>query len=403
MTPQSWRDFSECRRSPLLDREYRRLFWTSADTPRPQLGRALCVSVAAGDEAAVDDSGNGAGVTPDIDVSFVVPARDAQGTVAATLASLRLAAGRARLSFEMVVADHGSADETPMLAARAGALVVDAAVAKTVGGVRNLGARRARGRVLVFVDADVVLSESWGTYYLVDHHRLVNGQRFVSGNELSCPPNAPWLMRVWFGVSGKETHYIPSGHMLLSAEEFWRLGGFSEVLTAGEDYDLCRRAQRAGTPTARNVKLCAYHFGYPRSVGAFFRRELWHGLGDAQTLPRGSCSRTGWIAAGLLCGALCAALGSGFSRQVEWLGIPIALFLLAAFAAALRRPKRHVLHLFPVALLYGVYLLARICAIPLAAVHSLGVHLRQANARGSSREVTAPSKVTNVGPDRPRE
>jgi len=57
---------------------------------------------------------------------------------------------------EVLVADSGSSDDTPEVARRAGATVVEGE-RRGPGEGRNRGARKATGDVLVFVDADCIL------------------------------------------------------------------------------------------------------------------------------------------------------------------------------------------------------------------------------------------------------
>src|SRR2546427_96894 len=57
---------------------------------------------------------------------------------------------------EVLIADSGSSDDTPEVARRAGATVVEGE-RRGPGEGRNRGARAATGNVLVFVDADCIL------------------------------------------------------------------------------------------------------------------------------------------------------------------------------------------------------------------------------------------------------
>lgn len=87
-------------------------------------------------------------------VSIVIPARDAEATLAETLSSIGRLERRACV--ETIVVDDGSRDRTAELARAAGARVV-AAEGRGVSDARNTGARHARGAIVFFVDADVVL------------------------------------------------------------------------------------------------------------------------------------------------------------------------------------------------------------------------------------------------------
>src|SRR3954453_3114510 len=89
-------------------------------------------------------------------VSVIVPARDAEATLGETLASLR---AQALADLEAIVVDDASADGTRALAEAAAArdrrfrlLALPANLG--TAGARNAGLREARGRWVLFLDAD---------------------------------------------------------------------------------------------------------------------------------------------------------------------------------------------------------------------------------------------------------
>lgn len=92
--------------------------------------------------------------------SVVIPARNAERTLDAVLASL--AAQDARPT-EVVVVDDGSTDRTAAIAAKHGAHVVSGKARGYAGGARNAGWEAASSDVVVFLDADAVPAENWGT------------------------------------------------------------------------------------------------------------------------------------------------------------------------------------------------------------------------------------------------
>lgn len=87
-------------------------------------------------------------------VSFVIPARDEERYLPATLRSIR--AIETAVPHEVIVADGGSADATREIAERFGARVVRQERGR-IGAGRHAGAERARGDWLAFVDADTAV------------------------------------------------------------------------------------------------------------------------------------------------------------------------------------------------------------------------------------------------------
>jgi hypothetical protein len=90
-----------------------------------------------------------------IRLSVIVPAFNNARYLVQCLTALRDARPPAA---ELIVVDDASTDDTPAVAAAAGASVLTMSRNGGPGAARNYGAQRARGEVLLFVDADVVVA-----------------------------------------------------------------------------------------------------------------------------------------------------------------------------------------------------------------------------------------------------
>lgn len=87
-------------------------------------------------------------------LSLIVPVHNGSQVLGRCLEALRLSEFQ---DFEVIVVDDCSTDDTPQIATRFGARLLQAPSNIGPGGARNLGVGEARGAVVVFVDADVVL------------------------------------------------------------------------------------------------------------------------------------------------------------------------------------------------------------------------------------------------------
>src|SRR5512145_1706554 len=90
-------------------------------------------------------------------ISFVVPAHNEELLLGRTLAAIHDAARRAERPYEIVVADDASTDRTATVAVEHGARVVPI-VRRQIAAARNAGAAAAVGDILIFVDADTIVS-----------------------------------------------------------------------------------------------------------------------------------------------------------------------------------------------------------------------------------------------------
>ena len=218
-------------------------------------------------------------------ISFIIPALNEENAIGRVIDHIKQHVPL-KLTYEIIVVDHGSTDATTDIAGKKGANVY-AQPFGSIGSLRNLGAARATGEVLIFIDADVLLTETWAKNIESIVQQLRIDPNILTGSWVGIPAHPSWIERFWFKplLRGRSTH-INSAHMILNRLLFERIGGFSEVLETGEDYDLSMRAKAADASIVDNPKLSVIHEGYPTTILAFVRREIWHGKGDYVSLLR---------------------------------------------------------------------------------------------------------------------
>lgn len=144
---------------------------------------------------------------------------------------------------EVIVADGGSHDGTPDLAASWGAKVLSSPRGRACQ--MNTAAREAKGEILLFLHADTRLPEGFTNQVC----RILSRPEISAGAfQLKFDPPLPglgiierlanWRARVWQLPYGDQT-------LFLRAERFKALGGFSEIPIM-EDVDLIRRLRSQG-------------------------------------------------------------------------------------------------------------------------------------------------------------
>ena len=211
-------------------------------------------------------------------ISFIVPCRNGEPSIRQCLQSLQ---DLRRNGDEIIVVDNGSTDETFRIAAAAEDIVVFESDATTVAGVRNDGARRARGDWLAFVDCDTVLAKDWRTHLerVFRHNAVV-----ATGSGPHLPPNPRWLEKAWlcgWGDRSGPAEYVWSGNLIVRAEAFQTLNGFSEDLETDEDTDFCWRVREIFGEQAlvHAPQMKAVHLGNSKTLKQFWSRQYWHAAG----------------------------------------------------------------------------------------------------------------------------
>jgi glycosyltransferase involved in cell wall biosynthesis len=295
----------------------------------------------------------------EVDATVIVPARNAAGTLGATLAAL--AQQDTAAAFEVLVVDDGSDDATAAIAEAAGATVVRGD-GHGPAAARNAGAAAARGAALAFTDADCVPERGW----LAAGLAALGTAELVQGRVL--PPDGaaigPYDRFIW--VDGEHGLY-ETANLLVRRELFERLGGFESVLVPrrgielGEDVWLGWRARRAGAATTFAADALVRHAVFFRGPGAYVAErarlrffpelaaripELRDGFLHRRVFLSPRSARFDLAAAGVL--------GAMATRR------PIALLAALPYACALRaaRPRAALVEIAAdavgaAALLYG--------------------------------------------------
>ena len=303
-------------------------------------------------------------------VSIVIPARNEEENLGALLRSV-MALQFPREQLEIIVVDHESRDRTTAVALQASARVFQK-TGGTVSGARNLGASKATGEIIAFLDADCTVAEDWLDralpYFMEQSVGIVGSYYTIPGDPSS------WLRDVLQKQTEarpkkSEGRWVPAGNMLVRREVFLEFGGFDETLTTCEDVDLCVRVAQKYR-IVEDTAICCFHHGEPRTLWQLFRKELWRGrdnfLGVCRhglqwreipslVLPMYSVVALGAFLFTLIIAAL------RFADALLAILLAAILFLLPLLAVASLTSLRsgHSRYLLHFTVLYAVYFLAR--------------------------------------------
>ena len=161
-----------------------------------------------------------------IDLSFIIPAYNEEKNISKTLEMIRKHVP-SNLTYEVIVMNHASSDNTAFLAKESGAKVVSLE-GGTVANLRNNGADKALGTIFIFLDADIRLTQEWGKNINAIIEKLNSGKRMLTGSWVSISENENWIEKYWFEPQQKKSNtHINSGHMIIGRDQFYLLGGFN--------------------------------------------------------------------------------------------------------------------------------------------------------------------------------
>jgi len=189
-------------------------------------------------------------------VSVVVPTRNSARFLTACLDSVK---HQTYGSIEIIVVDNHSEDETRAIAERYTPKVF------TWGPERsaqvNFGAKQAQGEYIYKVDSDFVLERDV-VESCVD--AIERGFDAVVVHN-SPDPRVGWIAELRkFEVDMYKYDLTHSSARFVKMTVFESIGGYTEIMTAGEDYDFQNRLNRSGFRT-EYVEPEALHLGEPVS------------------------------------------------------------------------------------------------------------------------------------------
>lgn len=209
----------------------------------------------------------------EVDYSIIVPAFNEADWLPRSIPVLQQAMAALPYHGEIIVTDNNSTDATAEIARQLGARVVFEPV-NQISRARNTGARAARGKYLVFVDADTIVP----TALLAQALDNLNGKRCVGGGAV-----------VQFEQeTGRLVHVVVALWNLLSRmlrlaagcffycrkHDFEEVGGFSEAVYASEEIWLSRKLRRIGS--RQGQEFCIIHQYAAHSSG---RKIGWYSTG----------------------------------------------------------------------------------------------------------------------------
>ena len=184
-------------------------------------------------------------------VSIIIPTKNSSLTLPCLLHSI---AKQEYANVEVIVVDNSSSDRTREIASKWGATVLTVKCERSVA--RNLGAKRSRGKHLLFLDSDMELSDG----VIKDCIRLVLDDQFkaciireVSNGEGYWAAVRSLERRTYEGGSRFETA------VFFKKDAFVQVGGFNENLVGFEDYDLQDRLEQMYIPIGYSNTPIIHH------------------------------------------------------------------------------------------------------------------------------------------------
>jgi len=177
-------------------------------------------------------------------ITAVVPAYNEEKTISLCLSSL---AGQKGCE---IITVAGGSDRTAAIAKKYGKVILDKAN-RGAGHARNLGARAAKGEVVLFTDADTTVSRDW----IQSYERVFRDKAVVAAGGIVKPLGGSLIDRIIFFANQDFLYRLTAlfGFYQLSGnncgyrrKELLAAGGFDEEMSFLEDTELPLRMKNRG-------------------------------------------------------------------------------------------------------------------------------------------------------------
>ena len=174
-------------------------------------------------------------------ISVIIPAHNEEKFLARTLTAL---ARQTYPSFETIVVANGCSDGTEAVA-QGKCDQLYSLEERSLGRARNLGAQKARGQILLFLDADTLLPPDALKFVARQFTR-----RYSTGTLKGLPDKRRIAYRLIYACKNFlhrfKLHHGSSGVILVWRDWFLQAGGFDENLYLRENSALMKRLRRFG-------------------------------------------------------------------------------------------------------------------------------------------------------------
>lgn len=204
-------------------------------------------------------------------ISIIIPAHNEENAIEKCLLSIK---SQKAGNVEIIVVNDGSSDKTSEIAEKTKVcdIIINFDKGHSAAFARNAGAKAARGKYLVFIDADQIIGEK----FVAKTERFLKENPEADGSDyLAFSYNPKTIFqRAW---SAYRQCYPSMGLVhIIRKNVFRKLGGFDENVFYFEDTDLMKRFHESDYKFIGPINTEVYHIE-PETWKDFIRQRKWQG------------------------------------------------------------------------------------------------------------------------------
>lgn len=213
-------------------------------------------------------------------VSIVVTTKNEEGVIRRLLESIK---NQSYKKIETILVDNHSTDRTKKIAQRYGISIFNYGPERSAQ--RNYGVKKARGKFVMILDADMELSKN----VIEECVNEISRDHAVAA--IVVPEESIGVL-FWEKVKSFErSFYNLEGDIYTDAARFFKkkvvneMGGYDESITGPEDWDLPETVQKCGYKITR-IKSIIYHHEHIPSVYKLLKKKYYYALKTPRYLSK---------------------------------------------------------------------------------------------------------------------
>lgn len=214
-----------------------------------------------------------------MDFSILIPNWNGEQLISRCLSSLAISAQECKKSFEIIVIDDASTDNSTEIVKEKFNNIVLLKNENNIGFAAsvNKGVAAAKGELIVLVNNDIIAKPEFINRLIHPFYTIENNKIFcVSGKTIDWDNKSPNHINMSFEIKNGRIHLrckdskefsqtmlFQGGACAFKRDIFLKLGGFSHLFYPGywEDYDISYYAQKCGYEILYEPSALALHLG----------------------------------------------------------------------------------------------------------------------------------------------
>jgi glycosyltransferase involved in cell wall biosynthesis len=209
-------------------------------------------------------------------LSVIIPAHNEEKVIGKCLKAIMIQS--CKKNFEVIVINDGSTDKTEDIVKKYPVKLIRFNQRHSAAFARNVGAKKAKGKFIVFIDADQIAEKK----FIEKIINFIKKENFDGSDYLNFSFKPKTIFQKAWSAFRKFYPSVGFPH-IIKRKVFKKLHGFNEKIFYYEDDDLKERFVKAGYNFKGPINAKVYHIE-PENWSDFVRQRKWQAKGILSVL-----------------------------------------------------------------------------------------------------------------------